>query len=253
MDQKTPSSRSVTTGTLLCSLLIILGALLIGGGFLAAESSDPICVKSQLLFALGQIILPLTLSRHLHGDKEYLRALGLKESLGMGLGVGLVIVAPAVLSFFVLGARDPSIPFWPTVVCTSLIPSIAQELCFRGMLFGFLFRFASWSFFPAALLGGAVYSLTLDVDGLASSDVGASVFWAVLQTLWLSWLYMKWKWNLWVGVVIQVVFRLTWALASDGEDQFGGFFKNLHLLAMMIWSFAFVALKDRSRWWPKRG
>lgn len=51
-----------------------------------------------------------------------------------------------------------------------LLPSIAQELFFRGKLFGFLLRFSGWVFFPAALLSGAVYSLTLDVGGLIAIE-----------------------------------------------------------------------------------
>lgn len=252
IEPSNPSSRSVIAGTLSCAPLIVLGAVLVHGRILATGSPDPVCTKAQMLLALGQGILALLLSRYLNGPKAYLRALGLRESLGTGLGVGLAILAPSILFIFVVGVGSPSDPLWLTFVCKGLIPSLAQELCFRGMLFGFLVRFAGWGFFSVALLCGAAYSLTLDFDGLASVEVRATVFWAVLQTLWLSWLFMKWKWNLWVGIVIQVVFRFTWHLASDGEDHFGGFFKNMHILLMMVWSVAFMVWRDRSRWWTRK-
>lgn len=248
MDPNNPRSRSVTRATLLCSLVIALGALLLHARFSAVASPGQLCVRSQVLLALGQCIVALSLSRYLLGPKEYLHALGLAGPLGIGVGVGLVAVAPAVFLMFLIGAIDPSIPFWPTAVCGSLLPSIAQELFFRGMLFGFLYRVAGWSFVQAALLCGVVYSLTLDIEGLFAVELfWVMAFWGVLQTSWLSWLYAKWKWNLWIGIGIQVVFRLSWDLTSGGEDYFGGLFKHLHILVMMIWSIAFTAWRARDR------
>ena len=85
-----------------------------------------------------------------------------------------------------------------------------EELVYRGFVFGQLFRYARWGFLPAALLAALAFgSLHLyqghdPVSALTAFGVTA------LGSIFFSWLYVEWNYNLWSVIWLHTLMNLPW-------------------------------------------
>ena len=87
---------------------------------------------------------------------------------------------------------------------------IFEELVYRGFVFGQLFRYARWGFLPAALLTALAFgSLHLyqghdPVSALTAFGITA------LGSIFFSWLYVEWNYNLWGVIWLHTLMNLPW-------------------------------------------
>ena len=90
------------------------------------------------------------------------------------------------------------------------IAGMFEELVYRGFVFGQLFRYARWGFLPAALLAALAFgSLHLyqghdPVSALTAFGVTA------LGSIFFSWLYVEWNYNLWSVIWLHTLMNLPW-------------------------------------------
>lgn len=83
-------------------------------------------------------------------------ALGLGPGILRGLGFGLIATLPMVAALFVV----PLKPFDPDLAFGSgLLGPFAEELLFRGFLFGLLWRVAKWSVWSSILISSMLFGL----------------------------------------------------------------------------------------------
>lgn len=135
-------------------------------------------VIAQLGLVIGLVMVPLLVA-HYHGAtslREALRRLGVRRFepsafLWMGLAVVVYLAFAALYSILILEPEQEDIAegFGPVPIQVLLIvvaAPFAEELCFRGMLFGGLRE--RLPKIPAALIAGTVFGLLHAFTGISA-------------------------------------------------------------------------------------
>ena len=114
--------------------------------------------RAILTYGLGTILLPILVAIVVVGPHKCFDALGLNGSVWTAAKVGLISTAILPIAY-ALTAPLSSGNIVQDIFSGAILPGIGEEVFYRAMLFGLLFRFAGWGFFPAALLGATVFGI----------------------------------------------------------------------------------------------
>jgi uncharacterized protein len=178
-----PPSNWGPKGALLGAVLAIVTGLVLGLPAIAfTEGDDELTtvgnVVAQVGLVLGLLLVPLAVA-HSHGSRslgESLRRLGVRAFRPsafkwMAAAVGAYLLFAALYSTLILEPEQEDIAesFGPVPVQILLIvfgAAIAEEVCFRGLLFGGLRE--RLPRVPAALIAGTVFGLLHAFTGLSA-------------------------------------------------------------------------------------
>ena len=154
-------------------------------------------------------IIPAAALLLLHRPDTILYRLGLTHGFGRGLLFGVLSTVPMFAGYAVIGSFNRETP--PDHMFTFIVVAgFFEELIFRGFVFGELFRTARWGFLPAATLTALAFgSLHLyqghdPVSALTAFGVTA------LGSIFFSWLYVEWNYNLWSVIWLHTLMNLPW-------------------------------------------
>jgi uncharacterized protein len=182
-DRDFPSSNWGPKGALLGAVLAIVAGLVLGLPAIAFTNSDNELtttgnVVAQVGLVLGLLLVPLVVA-HSNGSRslgESLRRLGVRgfrpnAFLWMLAAIFAYLLFAALYASLILEPEQEDIAesFGPVPVQIALIifgAAIAEEICFRGLLFGGLRE--RLPRIPAALLAGTVFGLLHAFTGLSA-------------------------------------------------------------------------------------
>lgn len=144
-----------------------------------------------------------------HTFSTILAQLGLAHGFGIGMGFAVLCTLPMCIGYAAIGTYDTEVSA-DHLLTRIVIAGFFEELIFRGFVFGQLFRCARWGFLPAALLTAVAFgSLHLYqghdwISALSAFGVTA------LGSLFFSWLFVEWNYNLWTVVWLHTLMNLPW-------------------------------------------
>ena len=148
-----------------------------------------------VIWASGSLPVALWLAR----DRTA-AALGLDARIGRGLTFGLVATLPMAAALLLIpGSR----PFSPDLALGSaLLGPFAEELLFRGFLFGLLWRVVGWPPSAAIAISALLFGNAHQTQVLPMIAGGAVLGW------------VAWRWNsLWPAVAMHGCMNLWWDFA----------------------------------------
>ncbi|MFP2910993.1 CPBP family intramembrane glutamic endopeptidase [Pyxidicoccus sp. 3LFB2] len=156
-----------------------------------------------------------------------LREVGLGRSPLRGAGFSLVATLPMLVTYAWAAGFTPTKLDWGFTVMVAVMSPLAEEVLFRGFLFGQLRRRARWSFWGAALVGLAPFALGHLYQ--AGDDPGGVV--GVLAItgaghLFFAWLLERWS-DLWVPIGMHALMNLWWHLFAVDSTALGGLEANV--------------------------
>ncbi|MHC4341962.1 MAG: lysostaphin resistance A-like protein [Planctomycetota bacterium] len=162
---------------------------------------------NELLFVVFGVGLWAWMKRGSGGRSAGLLGdLGLGGPVARGCIVGLVIGLPYLLLGAVTGG---AIAFeWPMVRVYATGP-FAEEWFFRGVLVLAFVRLAGVSFWPTAIVSGALFGavhVQWTADGFAQGWPHGLV--TTAGGIWYAWLAREWGRNLWVVIVAHALMNL---------------------------------------------
>lgn len=170
----------------------------------------------------------------IHPQKNILKALGLDANLPKGFLVALISTIPLFVGFRIMGTlRDGwDIEF----LCRkALFPGFFEEFIFRGFLFGMLFRYCKLGFIWSALIPSVFFGICHIYQGsdfITCLPVFAVTF---IGAIYFSWMYVGWKFNLWVPVFLHILMNAAWVTFSmEGTDNAAGSLISNVLRALSI-------------------
>lgn len=120
----------------------------------------------------------------LHARRDIASSMGLSHGFGTGLLFAVTATLPMIAGYAVIGEFDRELTA-DAAFTWIFIAGIFEELVYRGFVFGQLFRYARWGFLPAALL-------------------------TALGSIFFSWLYVEWNYNLWGVIWLHTLMNLPW-------------------------------------------
>ena len=217
------------TAFLLCSYLTDLLQLV---GVLSEPMSRAAFLSVRLL---SYIVLPLAVFMLLFGFKSGLKESGLIENPFIAFVVAVVATSPMWLGFWILS--DGSFAWsWGDLFHGAVVPGVSEELLFRSLLFGLLLRHAKWHFLPAAGLCAVFFGAAhLYQSGSAMSAL--MIFGITfIGSTWFSWLFLRWRFNLWVPIMMHLLMNAWWSVFSVDTSAMGDISANLLRLATIVLS-----------------
>lgn len=194
------------------------------------------------------LLAPLALTAWLFGPRQASAALGLTAPVLKGLGVALLGTLLLPIGYALIGRLVPlDEALAQDFMRGAVLPGIAEELLYRALLFGLLFRFAGWGFLPAVLINALLFGAAhLYQSGepteaamiFAITGVGAAL---------AAWLYAEWDFNLWVPIGVHILMNAWWSLFAVDDSALGSGWANLIRLAGVLGLIALTLIHARRR------
>lgn len=225
--------------TIFSAILLIGGFLLIDNlreilGWFSGYSEIPDGYRYSLFYAL-QVLLCLGvgfifLKAGGYGQSIW-NALGIDAPLFRGFAWAFVFTLPMMLGYWILCGINKEVTT-EDIVFWSVVSPFAEELFYRALLIGFLFRYLRVGFLPAALVVSVIFGLGhlyQANDFMESVGVfGLTLFGSLI----FGWLYLEWNNNLWLVFGVHLFMNLYWNIFNiEASNALGGWAANLFRFA----------------------
>lgn len=165
--------------------------------------------------------------------KLIFESLGLNKSIVKGSLFSLICTLPMLIGYSIVFKFNSEIT-WNEIFRGAIIAAFIEELYFRGILFGQIYRYTKIGFIPSILFGAIIFAflhLHQSQDLLTLIGIFVSTF---LGAILFAWVYIEWKNNLWVPIFLHLFMNLFWMLFSAGENALGGVYSNLFRISTIL-------------------
>ncbi|MCK0114913.1 CPBP family intramembrane glutamic endopeptidase [Gelidibacter sp. F63206] len=204
------------------------------------ELTNQLGLSHILTYALSGI--PLFLGTLLvSGKANFLKSLGLNQSILKGFLFALICTLPMFIGFSFVFDFDPKISL-NTFLISVVAAGFFEELFFRGFLFGLLFSKTKLGFIPSVFFG-AFYFGTLHL--YQSTDLAE--MWGIFLITFLggvlfAWVFAEWKFNIWIPIFLHLLMNLSWELFDISNNALGGIYSNVFRLVTISLIIALTVL-----------
>lgn len=153
----------------------------------------------------------------LHKPCEIVSSMGLAQGFGTGLLFAVIATLPMMAGYVCIGTINHELSV-DQAITWIFIAGFFEEVIFRGFVFGQLFRYARWGFVPAALITALAFgSLHLYQGHDLASALGSFAITA-LGSIFFSWIYVEWNYNLWTAIWLHTLMNLPWIVLRVSEN-----------------------------------
>jgi membrane protease YdiL (CAAX protease family) len=193
----------------------------------------------QLIFCVWGVIVA-----HAAGIKRALGELGLRASIGRAATFAFVAALPMLLAFAVSSSLNPKMTVLSVGVGCFLAP-FAEEVLFRGYMFGQLYRRARFGFWLSALIPSVLFALGHGYQATGILELVGIFAVTGLGSILGCWLFMRWQYNLWVVFGLHSLMNLWWEVFGIDDTALGGWIANGARLLTVALAILLTIYKDR--------
>jgi len=161
-----------------------------------------------------------------HKPKEIFYCIGLNNGFLKGFLFAFLFSLPMLIGYSIVFKFNASITF-NEIISGAVIAAFFEELYFRGLFFGQLFRFTNIGFIPPILLCALIFAsghLWQSTESFTLAGIFITTF---LGAVFFAWQYIEWDNNLWIPIGLHLFMNLHWILFSVGNNAFGGIYANI--------------------------
>jgi len=193
-----------------------------------------------------QIILCIwgVMVAHTAGAKRAIRELGLQAPIGRAAIFAFIAALPMLIAFALSSRLNPNMSVLTVGVGCFLAP-FAEEVLFRGYMFGQLYRRARWRVWLSALIPSALFALGHAYQATGVFQLAGIFAVTGLGSLLGCWLFMRWQYNLWVVFGLHCLMNLWWELFGIDDSALGGWIANGARLLTVTVAILLTIYKDR--------
>lgn len=216
--------------------------------------------KTMIVQASG-VVIPLLLVAAF--NRFNIRALLDDLGLGKGFPTGLMYAALFVSPMFIgnpfaAPLRSPILlqDAWEMAIW----PGFNEELIFRGILVGQLFKRAGWGFIPASLLSSLYFAMGHLYQ--AEDVMGAIQIFAITAAggIGFALVFIEWSWNLWLPMFMHMLMNLHTVVFDTGNtaalNATGNVFRILTIVLAVVFTVRLVKRQGsalKGKLWINRG
>lgn len=166
----------------------------------------------------------------MHRNFKLIEQWGLNRALIKAFTFALLCTLPMFVGYAAL--YDFNTEFSLNHLLISVIAAaFFEELYFRGFLFGQIFRYTNWGFFPSVIVGAILFGSVHLYQGTEVSQLIGIFLITFLGGILYAWVFVEWNYNLWVPIFLHLLMNLSWGLFSAGENALGGWYANIFRIA----------------------
>ncbi|AUC83006.1 CPBP family intramembrane glutamic endopeptidase [Lacinutrix sp. Bg11-31] len=169
----------------------------------------------------------------IHDFKNFIKNLGLNKSIKKALLFSLICTSPMFIGYFIVFDLNSEITF-TKILRGAFIAAFIEELFFRGILFGQIYRFTKIGFFPSIIFGALIFALGHLYQSQELSTLIGVFLTTFLGAILFAWVYVEWDNNLWVSIFLHLFMNLFWMLFSVADNAFGGTYANVFRIITII-------------------
>ena len=165
----------------------------------------------------------------IHNFNIFFEALGLFKSIWKVLLFSFICTLPMLVGYLLLFDFNSEITI-TSIFTGAIIAAFIEELFFRGILFGQLFRYTKIGFIPSILFGALIFAIGHLYQSQELSVLVGIFFTTFIGAILFAWVYVEWNYNLWVSIFLHLFMNLYWLLFSVSSNAFGNVYANIFRL-----------------------
>lgn len=148
-----------------------------------------------------------------------------------------------------------------SLMAATIVAGFMEELYFRGFLFGQLFQKTTWGFVPSIIFGALLFA---SAHLHQSNDMGQliGIFFVTFSgAIFFAWLFVEWKYNLWVPILTHTLMNLSWNIFAVDSNALGDLtanvFRGLTILIAILFTIFYKKRRNeplivnKETWWMK--
>lgn len=193
-------------------------------GILPEQNIPPLQFWTVVI--LAHVIIPIIVYLLLFGLREGLEQTGLLANPLKAFMWSCFFTSPLWLGFGLLAEQELNLEL-NNIYTKAVLPGFTEEVIFRSFLFGLLMRHANWNFILAAGTVAVIFGIGHWYQGaswLSSLMVFAITF---IGSVWFSWLYVKWNFNLWIPIFVHILMNAAWYIFDVDSSALGTVTANI--------------------------
>ena len=172
--------------------------------------------------------------------KESFNSLGLSSSILKGAGLALLFTLPMFIGYAI------TFNFAGFDLDSFLIGAVSagffEELYFRAFLFGMIYRYTKFGFFPSIIIG-AIWFGSVHLYQSQELDMLIGIFLTTFMgAILFAWIYSEWKFNLWVPIFMHLFMNFSWMLFSVADNAFGNTWGNVFRYTTVAFAIIFTVV-----------
>lgn len=182
----------------------------------------------------------------IHQFKNMCGVLGLNGSLPKGLAVSSLGTLPMLIGFaFMFKFNTEVSVHW--IIYGSVVAAFFEELIFRGILFGQIFRYTKIGFIPAIFLVSVIFGAGHLYQSQDFSVIVGIFLTTFLGSVLFAWLFVEWSYNLWVAFSLHLFMNLYWILFSVSDHAFGSLSSNIYRIVSIVLTVAITIVYKKRK------
>ena len=171
--------------------------------------------------------LPLLIGLFLtHKPKDIFDCLGVSNGFFKGFIFTFLFTLPMLIGYSIVFKFNSDVTF-NKILGGAVFAAFFEELYFRGVFFGQLFRFTKIGFIPSVFLCALIFALGHLWQSTDPSTLIGIFFTTFIGAIFFAWLYIEWDNNLWIPIGLHLFMNLHWMLFSVGDNALGGTYANI--------------------------
>lgn len=183
----------------------------------------------------------------LHKPNELIESMGMRKGFLKGCAMSFICVLPMLAGSIILGAYNDGLTV-DHALRSIFIAGVFEEICFRGFLFGQLSRYAKLGFLWSASIPAILFGLLHIYQG--NDVISCLMVFAVtlIGSLFFSWIYIEWDYNLWCSIGLHTLMNLSWILfPAEDNGAIGSIATNVfRVMTLLLAVVLTVRYKKRS-------
>ena len=172
----------------------------------------------------------------IHGFRRVSESVGLAGSIPKGFLFALICTLPMLIGYASVFDFNSDITF-TQIFTGAVVAGFIEELFYRGVLFGQIYRYTRIGFIPSIVLGALVFAMGHLYQSQDLSTLVGIFITTFMGAILFAWVYVECQYNLWVSIFLHILMNLFWMLFSVSDNAFGGGYANIFrmiTIAMVI-------------------
>lgn len=199
---------------------------------------------------LGYAALLMLIVFLMHG-REAFRSMGLGGGFVKGFLFALICTLPMFITSALTSSIDPKrFSSWYQfliLINLTFVAGFFEEFFFRGFLFGQLFRYCRWGFFPAVLLQCVLFGLVHLLQGYDLLSSLSVMLVTALGGIFFAWVYVESGFNLWCSIFLHALMNLSWLMfTADHLGAVGNISGNIARAVTVCIAIGMIIIKKRT-------